>query len=373
MIPKGIRWIFGTLVLVFLAACRADQPIKIGFAADLTGPSSALGVPMRNGAQLAVDAINAQGGIDGRPLELIVRDDMGDAAEAQSVDRQLIEMGVVGIVGHVTSAQVEAVLDLINQSEVVLISPVAASTDFSGQEDFFFRVMSSNQVLGEALARHIYQTRGIRQLTGVYDLSNRAYTETIWNAIQVEYESLGGDAAQDFTFTSGETDLRILLEEVAASQPQGVVFFASDVDTALMVQFAEITGLNAALFANPWAQTEQLLQKGGRAVEGLEMISLHNPDNERIAFQEFSANYLERFSGQPAFSAAFAYEAVWVLAEALQQTGGNSVGLSEALAGHEFNGIQGLISFDQYGDVVREAYISVVNDRQFEIINVITP
>jgi len=368
-------WILSTLILVVACSgCVGKRPIQIGLVVELTGARSTLGVAARDGAQLAAEDINKKGGINGQPIELVIENDRGDPDIARQVDADLVEKGVVAIIGHATSGQAAAVFDQINADKVVLISPGASSSQFSGQKDYFFRVVSSTDTLGEALADHMYTARGTRHLTCIYDTNNRAYAEPLWQSIQDRFGALGGSIDQVFPFVSGETDLQSLMVQVTATDPETVVFIASGVDTALMVQYGAQHGLDAQLFSSAWAQTNELLEKGGQAVDGLEMIAGYHPHDTSPTFQQFSAQFEARYGHAPGLMASYGYEALLILAHALEQTKGKAAGLPEALATiRDWQGVQGRISMDKYGDVKREIYVAVVRDGQYEILDVIRP
>lgn len=361
-------------ILLALTGCAGRQPILIGFSAELTGKRAELGVAARDGAQLAVDLVNESGGINGRPLELIVRNDQGDPDVARQVDAELVEQGVVAIVGHITSEQTAAVFDYMNQAQVVLLSPTSSSTEFGKQADYFFRVMPSNRLFGEALAVHIYTDHDAHQLLGIYDLDNQSFTETFWHSIQTQFEALGGDAQQAVTFRSGQQDLKEVMAKVKAADPDSVVFIASAVDTALMAQYGRQIGLEADLFSSTWAQTEELLAKGGQAVEGMELSAVYNPQNPNPAFREFVERFETRYKRPPGLSAVYAYESVLVLAHALEQTGGRAAGLADTLTTiRGFEGAQGPISLDEYGDVIRDVYMVMIQGGEFQLIGTISP
>jgi branched-chain amino acid transport system substrate-binding protein len=206
-------------------------------------------------------------------------------------------------------------------------------------------------------------------LTGIYELGNQAYAKTLWQTIQAEFETLGGDASQTFTFTSGETDLRHLMAQVTASRPEAVVFIAPSIDTALMIQYGRQQGLAAKLYSSGWAGTEVFLEKGGRAIEGVELVLTFSDQHSDPAFKKFVQRFKTHYGREPTFSAAYSYEAVLVLAQALEETNGQAEGLPDALKRiKKLEGLQGKISLDEYGDVNRDVYIAVVRNRQFEII-----
>lgn len=137
LIPAGLLiWI----AAFFLVNCTGKEPVRMGFVAQLTGIQAELGVQERNGVQMVVEEINAAGGVAGRPIELIVQDDLGTPEGAQAADHELIKAGVVAIIGHATSGQTVAGLAVTNPAHVVMLSPTASTPELSGQDDYFFRI-----------------------------------------------------------------------------------------------------------------------------------------------------------------------------------------------------------------------------------------
>jgi branched-chain amino acid transport system substrate-binding protein len=128
------------------------------------------------------------------------------------------------------------------------------------------------------------------------------------------------------------------------------------------------------MFSSTWAQTNELLEKGGQVVEGLELGAVYHPQHPSPAYQQFLDQFETRFQRQPGLAATHAYESILVLARALEQTNGRTAGLPEALiAIKHMEGVQGTISMDEYGEVKREVYIAVVQDGKFQVIHTIQP
>jgi branched-chain amino acid transport system substrate-binding protein len=120
--------------------------------------------------------------------------------------------------------------------------------------------------------------------------------------------------------------------------------------------------------------TNELLTKGGRNVDGIELESVYNPSYDSPAYLQFTEQYLKRFARKPSLAASHSYEAVLVLAEALRKTGGEKAGLPEALVQiKKFTGIQGEFTMDAYGDVQRIIFIVTVNNGQFEVKRDVIP
>jgi branched-chain amino acid transport system substrate-binding protein len=373
------RWWWGCLRLALLlplalglAGCAPRAPVLIGMAVELTGRRSEVGVAARNGAELAVEVVNANGGVNGRPLKLLVEDDQGDPETARQVDQKLAQAGVTAIIGHITSGQTAAVLELVNSLGVVLISPASSSSEFTGLDDYFFRLAPSNEQLAASLARHMVSNRGLYQAAAVYDLANRSFTETWYTHFAKELQALGGECL-GLPYTSGEADLRQVAQQLKELAPQAVVLIASAVDAALLLQYADQEGLQAPFFATSWAQTSELIEKGGRLVNGLELSSTFVPNTDSSAYTQFAQAYQAHYGSQPVLGASHAYETVLVLRQALEQTRGQAEGLPEALRGiQDFPGLLGEISIDAYGDVQRDLYIVRVENGEYILISVVS-
>lgn len=123
-------------LVLLCAACGQREPIRLGFVSGLTGRHSDLGISSRNGATLAVDELNAAGGVRGRSLQLIIRDDGQDADRARRAVRELVGEGVVAMVGHATSSMAAATLPIVNDAQVLMVSPTVTSPDFTGKDDW---------------------------------------------------------------------------------------------------------------------------------------------------------------------------------------------------------------------------------------------
>ncbi|HNR47523.1 MAG TPA: ABC transporter substrate-binding protein, partial [Anaerolineaceae bacterium] len=177
--------------LLLLSACLWRRPVQVGFAGELSGRESDLGIGSRNGVLLAAEQINAAGGIDGHPIEIIVKDDAGKPDVARQVDQELVDAGVVAIIGHSTTSQTIAGLEVTQPAGIVMLSPSASSQSLTGIDDLFFRVCADNTLDVIALANHIY-AGGQHTLAIIYDADNDAYARRYAEGVQMEFERLGG-------------------------------------------------------------------------------------------------------------------------------------------------------------------------------------
>jgi branched-chain amino acid transport system substrate-binding protein len=187
-----------------LAACTKKEPVRLGFVGGITGRVADLGVAGRNGAMLAIEERNAAGGVNGRQIELVVRDDEQNPETAKRVVTELIRSKVEVIIGPMTSGMAMAVVPLVNASRTIMVSPTVTTSELTGKDDNFLRVISSTAEYGAKNARCEFERCGHRTVAAIYDLSNRSYTESWFNSFRSTYEGLGGRIVKTVTFTSGK-------------------------------------------------------------------------------------------------------------------------------------------------------------------------
>jgi branched-chain amino acid transport system substrate-binding protein len=364
-----IGFLFLGLVLSSLSGCAQNKPIKIGLSAELTGTRSNLSLQVRNGVQLAVEQINAAGGIDGRPFALSIQDDLGTPEGALVADQALVDAGVIAIIGHTTSSQTVAAYSVTEEANVILFSPSASTPDLNEMKDHFFRILVSSQEEGSVTAQYILEERGISQVAVIYDERNKTYALPVLSAFEAYLNSQGGQIVSQTSFSSSEGELlQSIVTELKETSADGLYIIATPIDTAFIAQQAQLQEWPAALFAVAWAHSNELIVHGGSAVEDLAVILTDDPNNpapESIAFVE---QYHERFGKPPELIEDNAYDVVNMLAQALEKTNGKAAGLEAALLEiQNFPGINGSISMDVYGEarVDRDWYVVQVKNGQF--------
>lgn len=371
MIKQTFFYISGfLLLLIALTAltgrCNFQNPIKVGFSAQFTGPHANMGVSGRDGVLLAIEEINANGGIAGRRVKLLVRDDKGTPQGAVTADRGLIDAGVVAIIGHMTSSQSMAALPMVEASGTILLSPTTSTPDLTGQIDHFFRVVYDSTLEARYLARHVINTLGIGRVSAIYDQDNAAYTGNYLNAFGDELHKAGGCMVKQLAYSAGDKPaFGPLVSQLSQGGPQGLLIITSAFDAALIAQHSRLIGWQTNFFGCGWTLSESLIENGGKAVEGMSFVSSYDANSQATAFVEFQKKYNSRFKQMTSFMAKNAYEAMMVLAAALEKTQGRAKGLDKALPGISIDGLTEKISLDAYGDGVRTHYKIVVQNGKF--------
>ena len=359
-----LSWIF-LLGLIF--GCVPPAPIRIGFAAELSGKQSEPGMHLRNGVQMAVEELNAAGGIAGRRIELQVEDDLGTPEGATAAETHLADAGVVAVVGHYTSNQTLEGMAVAQQRGIPLISGTASASVLSGKKDLFFRTIVDSDFMGRVFARYIRQRRGLAQAAIVYDLDNNTYAEPMVKSFTEIFQALGGSITNQVSFSAAATtDVTPLVNALRAARPDGLLIIASPANTAIISQAVRLNQWDVALFSSSWGQGDALIQNGGSAVEGMEIIIAIDINDPSEKLQTFKSNYQKKFNRAPIFTAVEGYETMLLLAAALKSTAGEAKGLPAALTQlSNFQGLSGPVQLDAYGDAVRPIFIQQVRNRAF--------
>ncbi len=361
----------GLLALGLLAweALRTwrQGPILIGFSGQLSGRYSDLGVQGRNGAQLAVEHINAAHGVLARPLRLLAMDDLSTPEGALAADKALIDAGVVAIVGHMTSSQSMAALPLANVTRTVLFSPTTSTPLLAGTQDYFFRNSPVSTRAAAFLAEHVRHTLGLGRTAVIYDERNAEFSLAYATAFAERFQELAGTVVKRISIEPGGLDAHErTLRELTGHPIEALLIVASARDTASLAQHAAQLLPHARFLAADWACSETLLRHGGRQVEGM-LIAVSSLTGERSPnLEDFQRSFFARFGVQPTFAAERAYDAVFILAEALRRCAGTREGLPEALLTiQDFQTLSGTLSLDRYGDAESQVSMLRVQNGRF--------
>ncbi|MEJ5365338.1 MAG: ABC transporter substrate-binding protein [Desulfosoma sp.] len=369
---RVLRVLAAALWLTVIGAACQREPIKIGFSGTLTGPFSDLGIHGRNGARMAVEAINEAGGVVGRPLELVVMDDEGTPEGAVQADRNLAALGVAAIIGHMTSALSMAALPITQETGVPLVSPTTSTPLLKGRKDLFFRVQPTTDATARALARWITGKPSLKTVCTIRDTRNDAYSAPWEGAFVEEYVRLNGPHGISCRLTYGDTGPKVVeavMSSLHVARPDALLLVSSGRDAAFFLRVFASEGIKSQILSSAWAQTEAFLAESGPLAENLFFASENMPTDSSLRLRNFSWQYRKRFGVAPSFAAVRAYEAVQLTASALNETAGRRDGLVKALSTpRTIDGLYGPLTIDSYGDASGPYFIVSVKEGRFVVL-----
>lgn len=367
LLRHAVAWPLGaTLAAVGLHACAPAAPVRLALLAGLTGAISDLGVGVRDGALLAIEQARAAG----RALELLEFDDAQRPEAVPEVVLRIASAQVAAVIGPATSSIAQAWIPLAQQHGLLSVSPTVTSHDFSGIDDLFFRVCASTHLYATHSATFAVQRRGWRRLTLVRDEANAAYTRSWADFFLAQAGALGADVAEPVVY-HGPLQPRLahtVLQQALAQQPESLVLVASASDTAMLAQLARRSPQAPALQAAEWASTDQLIVRGGRAVEGMVVSQYFDRDSRTPAYLDFLQRFEQRFRRAPGFAEVAAYDAAQVLLQALQQQTAGEALKATLLRVRRFNDLQDPIVFDAYGDHLRPLVMTEIRNGRFSTV-----
>lgn len=237
------------IILVVLFYNR-KKDIKIGFSASLTGIHSSLGLGVRDGINLALEQINSSGGINGRKIKLIVKDDKNNTDIAIKNSLELIEKGVKVIIGNVTSGMTEPVIPIINENNMLLISPTVSSNNLIGKDDNFISVHPPNKQEQASLVNYVINETNIRKIAILYDLSNEGFTIDWKNYFKNRFTENGGIITKEISYNSNDDNFNYIehTEKVLDSNSEGILLITNDIDAAIFCQQIRKVDKNVQFF-----------------------------------------------------------------------------------------------------------------------------
>ncbi|WP_180682589.1 ABC transporter substrate-binding protein [Tepidicella baoligensis] len=356
----------GATMLLTLPGC-AKRSVRLGFMGGLTGPAADLGVAGRDGALLAVEWWNARGGVNGSPVELVVFDDRQRPSEVASLLPAIREAGLIGLVGPMTSSVAERWIPLANQERLVTVSPTVTSSDFTGQDDHFFRVCSTTKEYARLSAeRHIGARQGGRYAI-VRDDSNAAYSRSWAEHFTERAEQLGAQVVHQeaYRLDSPGESLAPVLARTMAHAPDTLVIVTNALDAANLLQLLRREQHAVQVITAEWSATEQLLDLAGRAAEGVMVAQYFDRNSQTPAYQAFKTAFGSRFQRSPGFAEVAAFDATHVLLSAYARRQRGEDLRSALLRIRQFEGLQQTIAFNEHGDAERRLYITHVSNGQY--------
>ncbi|HUR93983.1 MAG TPA: ABC transporter substrate-binding protein [Gemmatimonadales bacterium] len=366
----------GALLLAasLLTSCdrRAGDVVRIGVAGSFSDP---IGLPMRQAAELAAEEINATGGVNGKRLELVLRDDYSDPDSAVFVAGDLYHSDVSAVVGHLFSGMTLAAAPVYNGGDdpVAAISPSSSSPEVSDAGDYTFRICPSDLAHGTALAHWVRDRLHFNR--GVVLYLNDEYGRGIRQTFVAEYLRLGGVLQAVYPYLGERPDVAAYLDRMAKGEPPEFIVVAGNRGEAEeVIRQARRRGLTTPVLGGDGLEG---IQEAGALAEGVYLSSPYFPSIPSTMNRRFVQAFRRKYpsAGMPNQPAAGAYDAVYLLRDVIAKVGSSRASVRRALAGvgsvtPPFDGVTGTVAFDGKGDVPNQnVYIGLVRHGAVEVMN----
>ena len=353
---------------LLLGCSGSQEPIRVGFIGGLSDRNSDVGQAGQNGVTLAVEQVNRSGGINGRLIELVSRDDAQNKEIAAKSAAELVAAKVEAVIGPFTSGMAAAIVPVTGQADILEISPTLTAMEFYGKDDNLVRINRTTRDNAQDYARML-SARGQRHIAVAYDTRNRAFTESWLNEFRAAVTALGGTLAAEVPYESKpDANFAEVVAAMLKGNPDGLFFISGAIDVARLAQQSRKQSPGLPIGASEWAATESLLELGGKVVDGLLIVQNYNRDDESPRYREFRDAYQKRFQRLPGYSSVSAYDAATVLFTAMAKKGKDETVKAAVLKYGPYEGLQQSIQFDANGDTQRKVFFTEIRDGRYVLV-----
>ncbi len=363
-------------LLALAGTLPAAEPIKVGEIASLTGKEAAFGQSSHKGTVLAVEQLNAAGGVLGRPLQLLSEDNQSKAGESATVARKLLSREkVVALLGEVASSRSLEMAPIAQRAKIPMISPSSTNPKVTEVGDYVFRVCFIDPFQGTVMAKFAKETLKARRVAVLTSVSS-AYSVGLAKYFKERFLADGGEIALEQKFAEGDKDFKAQLTAIRAAGVDAIFVPGYYTEAALITRQARELGLTLPLFGGDGWEAPQLIEIGGKAVEGTYYSTHYSPEDTAPAVQAFVAAFRARWNGEtPDAMAALGYDSALVLADAIKRAGGTEgPALRDALAATKgFAGVTGATNIDAGRNASKSAVIVTIKDGQFKFVQSVAP
>ena len=365
---------FLSIALLLLSACNRQQPgdevvdrstIKIGYYADLSGPTFNFGHSAKNGVLMAADEINRSGGINGRKIDVVIEDDQGIPERAATLASKLINQDkVIAIVAGGISGTSLAAAPRAQALKIPFISTSSTDPAVTRTGDYIFRVCYIDPFQGEVMAKFAAGQLKAKRAGVMVDFNN-PYSRGLSEFFELSFTKLGGQIVSKQSYAQGDPDYKGQLSTIRAANPDVIYIPGYYGDVTIIAKQARQLGITQPLLGGDGWDAPELWQLGGDALNNSFITSHYSAGDPSPKIQTFVQQYKQLYGNlEPDAHAALAYDAMLVLNQAIERAGTTDAGkLRDALAQTEnFAGVTGVISMNSDRDAVKPAVVLKLED-----------
>ena len=338
-------------------------PILLGTISPNTGNLAAYGTAIMNGVNLAVEEINAAGGVLGSQIQVINADDQGDPTECMNAFNSLVSQGVGLIIGSVTSSCTSAITDSANEEEVVLTSPSSTADSITTEDDYVFRACYADSFQGAIAAAYAKQA-GYDKVGMVYCAAD-TYSKGLYDSFSAACEKYGVEVAA--VESTASMDVQDYTNQFASMVNAGVDLvyapYYYDVIGPYLVTQARAAGYTGIIMgADGYDGAPSYVVEGAdlTAFNDVYWTNHYDPADESELVQDFVKAFQDKYGETPMAMSALAYDCVYMYKTAIEAAGSaDAAAVRDAMADTSltYECVTGTFTLDESGTPVKGATI----------------
>lgn len=371
------RWLLPLLLAAALSCSKpAADEIRIGEFGSLTGGTATFGISTHEGLMLALEEINAAGGLLGKPVRVITEDDQSKPEEAVTAVLKLIKQDQVSaVIGEVASSRTLAAAPQAQANRIPLLSPASTNPKVTQVGDYIFRACFIDPFQGSTMARFAVNRLKAKRIAILTDNKND-YSVGLTEFFRHTAQQLGAEIVAEESYAEGDIEFKAQLTEIKAANPDVVYVPGYYTEGALIARQARELGLNVPLLGGDGWDSPKTVEIGGEAVEGTYITNHYSPEDQRPEVQQFIAQYQQKYGGKtPDAMAVLGYDAMRLMADAIRRAGSTAgPQIRDALAAtKDFPGVSGTITIDANRNARKAIVVLQLRDGKWHFVESIAP
>jgi branched-chain amino acid transport system substrate-binding protein len=358
------------------AAAVSGDTVKIGLAAPLTGNIAHLGKDVEYGAQMAIEEVNAEGGLDvdgaKKKVVLVSEDDQADPKNATTVAQRFVDQKIAGVIGHLTSGTSIPASKIYSDAGIPQISPSATALAYTAQGfKTTFRLTANDGQQGLVLAQYAVGKLNAKKIAIVDDRT--AYGQGLADEFEKAAKAAGTEIVKREFTTNQETDFNSILTNIKGAKPDLIFYGGMDAQSAPLKKQSKKLGLTAIVMGADGTKSPEFLKLAGADAEGTFGSSAGQSVDQMPGGKEFKEKFKTKFGVEVQVYAPYSYDATKLMLSAMKKAGSSDPAkYLPVLASIEHQGLTGPIAFDAKGDVKNAAVgVYSVKNGQWELAEMV--
>ncbi len=366
-------------MIVGLVGCtkkKATDEIVIGHFGSMTGNDATFGQSTDMGIRLAVDEVNAKGGIRGKKIRVVTLDTQGKSEEAASVVTRLItQEKVVALVGEVASSRSLAAAPIAQRFKIPMVTPSSTNPEVTKKGEFIFRTCFIDPFQGTVMAKFAAETLKVKKVAVLREVGSD-YSVGLSNYFIQKFQQLGGEIVADVSYTNTDIDYKAQLAQIRSKNPEAIFIPGYYSQVGLIARQARELGVNVPLLGGDGWDSPKLYEIGGDAINGSYFSNHYSSESKDAATVEFIQKFKAKFNNiTPDGLTASGYDATRVLLYAIanaKDTSGDQIRWALTQV-REFPGATGKITIDGYRNASKTAVVVQVQRSLNRYVTSIAP
>jgi len=406
MSMKRVSWISAVIIgmlagLLLFSCAKKEDAVVLGEFGSLTGVTATFGKSTQRGIEMALEEVNKAGGIEGKPVRIVVEDDQSKPEEAATAVKKLINQDkVILVLGEVASSRTLAGAPICQEAKIPIITPASTNPKVTQVGDYVFRVCFIDPFQGEVMAKFARNTLKVSQAAILKDIKND-YSVGLAQFFTETFTNLGGQIITEESYAEGDIEFRAQLTALKAKNPEVIFIPGYYTEIGLIARQARDLGINVPLIGGDGWDSPRLVEIGGKALENTYYSNHYTPEDPRPEIQKFITDYKAKYNEIPDAMAPLGYDAARIAFDAIKRSGilqeqnikeayndnpkattlmeaintpKNRQLIRDAIAEtKDFPGITGMITIDENRNAKKSAVVVKIEDGKVKFVETITP